>query len=204
MPISAFIFGGRLSRTFPLVFEAFNWQHGVYLAATMGSEATAAADNQAAIRRDPFAMLPFCGYNMADYWNHWLSMEKRVRNLPRIFRVNWFRQATRTANSPGPASARTCACCNGSSIACAAARRAPAAGPFGYMPHYQDLNWQDLAFSPERFSKIMAIDRAEARAEARDQEELFDRFGSRLPAELEEQRQQLMRRLEAPSVAATP
>src|SRR5690606_6189935 len=92
VPISAFLFGGRLSRTFPLVFQARDWNQGVYWASIMGSEATAAAENQAAIRRDPMAMLPFAGYNMADYWAHWLSMKDKAAKLPAIFRVNWFRK----------------------------------------------------------------------------------------------------------------
>jgi phosphoenolpyruvate carboxykinase (GTP) len=201
VPISAFVFGGRLSRTFPLVFESFNWQHGVYLAATMGSEATAAADNQAAIRRDPFAMLPFCGYNMADYWNHWLSMERRVTHLPRIFRVNWFRK-DESGKFAWPGFGENMRVLQW--IVERVRNRAPepASGPFGYMPRYQDLNWQGLAFTAEKFAKIMTVDPAEAHAEARDQEELFDRFGSRLPAEMEDQRQQLLRRLETPTLTA--
>jgi phosphoenolpyruvate carboxykinase (GTP) len=196
VPISAFIFGGRLSKTFPLVFEAFNWRHGVYLAATMGSEATAAADNQAAIRRDPFAMLPFCGYNMADYWNHWLSMEHRVEHLPRIFRVNWFRK-DENGKFAWPGFGENMRVLKW--IVDRVRNRAPkpVESPFGLMPHYQDLNWQGLAFPQERFAKIMDIDPKEARNEALDQQELFDRFGNRLPEEFEEERQGLLRRIEA-------
>jgi phosphoenolpyruvate carboxykinase (GTP) len=195
VPISAFIFGGRLSKTFPLVFEAYNWQHGVYLAATMGSEATAAADNQAAIRRDPFAMLPFCGYNMADYWNHWLSIENRVKQVPRIYRVNWFRKdADGKFAWPGFGQNMRVLKWIVERVRNRAAK--PVEGPFGYMPHYQDLNWNGLSFSSDRFAKIMAIDPAEARNEALDQQDLFDLFGKRLPAELEEERQSLLRRID--------
>jgi phosphoenolpyruvate carboxykinase (GTP) len=201
VPISAFIFGGRLSKTFPLVFEALNWKHGVYLAATMGSEATAAADNQAAIRRDPFAMLPFCGYNMADYWNHWLSMERRARQVPRIYRVNWFRK-DESGKFAWPGFGENMRVLQW--IVDRIHNRAPkpAESPFGFMPHYQDLNWSGLPFTPDRFAKIMSIDPGEARNEALDQQELFDRFGSRLPSELEEERQNLLSRLEAQRVPA--
>jgi phosphoenolpyruvate carboxykinase (GTP) len=201
VPISAFIFGGRLSKTFPLVFESFNWKHGVYLAATMGSEATAAADNQAAIRRDPFAMLPFCGYNMADYWNHWLSMDRRVREVPRIYRVNWFRKDENGKFAwPGFGENMRVLQWIVDRVRGRAAK--PAESPFGFMPHYQDLNWSGLPFTQDRFAKIMAIDPGEARNEALDQQELFDRFGSRLPTELEDERQSLLSRIEAQRVPA--
>jgi phosphoenolpyruvate carboxykinase (GTP) len=196
VPISAFIFGGRLSKTFPLVFESFNWRHGVYLAATMGSEATAAADNQAAIRRDPFAMLPFCGYNMADYWNHWLSIENRVEHLPRIFRVNWFRR-DENGKFAWPGFGENMRVLKWIVDRVRGRAQKPVESPFGYMPHYQDLNWQGLAFPQERFAKIMTIDPREARNEALDQQELFDRFGNRLPSELEEERRKLLNRVEA-------
>ncbi len=196
VPISAFIFGGRLSKTFPLVFESFNWRHGVYLAATMGSEATAAADNQAAIRRDPFAMLPFCGYNMADYWNHWLSIEHRVKQVPRIYRVNWFRK-DENGKFAWPGFGQNMRVLKWIVDRVHGRAPKPAESPFGYMPHYQDLNWQGLSFSPDRFAKIMDVNPEEARKEALDQQELFDRFGRRLPRELEEERQGLLRRIEA-------
>jgi len=194
VPISAFIFGGRLSRIFPLVFEAFDWRHGVYLAATMGSEATAAADNQAAIRRDPFAMLPFCGYNMADHWNHWLSLEKRVQHLPRIYRVNWFRK-DESGKFAWPGFGENMRVLQWIVDRIQSRAPKPVESPFGWMPRYQDLNWKGLSYPEEKFAKLMAIDPAEARLEAEDQEELFDRFGTRLPPELEQQRQALLRRL---------
>ncbi|MCH2550127.1 MAG: phosphoenolpyruvate carboxykinase (GTP) [Alphaproteobacteria bacterium] len=193
VPISAFIFGGRLSNTFPLVYEARDWSHGVYMASTMGSEATAAADNQAAIRRDPMAMLPFCGYNMADYWTHWLNLGNKLENAPKIFRVNWFRKDSE-GNFIWPGFGENMRVLewivervNGHNDANDT--------PIGWMPNYEDLNWNGLDFSPELFSKIMTIDAADAMLEAEAQKDLFDEFGDRLPQELEQQRQHLKERL---------
>ena len=193
VPISAFIFGGRLSNTFPLVYEARDWSHGVYMASTMGSEATAAADNQAAIRRDPMAMLPFCGYNMADYWTHWLNLGNKLENAPKIFRVNWFRKDSE-GNFIWPGFGENMRVLewivervNGHNDANET--------PIVWMPNYEDLNWNGLDFSPELFSKIMTIDAADAMLEAEAQKDLFDEFGDRLPQELEQQRQHLKERL---------
>ncbi|MBM3569382.1 MAG: phosphoenolpyruvate carboxykinase (GTP) [Alphaproteobacteria bacterium] len=203
VPISAFVFGGRLSRTFPLVFQAFDWQHGVYLAATMGSEATAAADGQAAIRRDPMAMLPFCGYNMADYWSHWLAMGKSVAAPPPIFRVNWFRKDD-SGKFMWPGFGENMRVLKWI-VERVRGRAGAAEAPFGHMPRHQDLMWQGLAFDRGQFDAIMAIDRAEGLAEAADQRELFGRFGTRLAPELEDQRRALTRRLEsAPEIWRVP
>ncbi len=203
VPISAFIFGGRLSKTFPLVYQASDWNHGVYLAATMGSEATAAAVGQAAIRRDPFAMLPFCGYNMGDYWNHWLKFGQNLKNPPAIFRVNWFRK-----NDAGkfmwPGFGQNMRVLewivdrvNGNANA--------VESPIGSMPTHADINWDGLEFDNTDFHDLMAVDRAGAMADAVDQAELFGRFGDRLPAEMENQRQALIKRLQdAPEVWELP
>ena len=194
VPISAFVFGGRVSKNFPLVFQAYNWEHGVYLAATMGSEATAAAIGQAGMRRDPMAMLPFCGYNMADYWRHWLRIGRSaVATPPQVFRVNWFRK---DANGkfiwPGYGENMRALKwivdrCHG--------RAAGVESPIGWVPAYEELNWDGLGFARERYFEIMNIDREMARHEANDQEELFTRFGDHLPQELELQRQLLLARL---------
>lgn len=199
VPISAFIFGGRLSKTFPLVFESFDWNHGVYLAATMGSEATAAADNQEAIRRDPMAMLPFCGYNMADYWNHWLSIIDKIDHPPKIFRVNWFRKDD-NGKFIWPGFGENMRVMQWILGRVQQSNNA-VESPFGLMPDYQDLNWRGLHFEPALFRELMSIDRSEAQKEAEDQRSFFDRFGDRLPVELERQRQNLVARLDqAPPV----
>jgi len=200
VPISAFIFGGRLSRTFPLVFEAFNWRQGVYWAATMGSEATAAAVDQAAIRRDPFAMLPFCGYNMADYWRHWLDLGETLPNLPRIYRVNWFRK-DENGKFVWPGFSQNMRVLKWIVDRVRGRAPEPVRSPFGFMPRYDDLNWRGLDFSKEQFGRIMNIDREEAFGEVADQEDLFNEFGPRLPAAMEEERQDLLKRLKnAPAV----
>ncbi|MGE5539166.1 MAG: phosphoenolpyruvate carboxykinase (GTP) [Gemmatimonas sp.] len=200
VPISAFIFGGRLSRTFPLVFESRSWENGVYWAATMGSEATAAAENQAAIRRDPFAMLPFCGYNMGDYWKHWLAMKSRAKKLPRIYRVNWFRK-DENGKFIWPGFGENMRVLKWIVDRVHGRAQTAAESPFGFMPRYEDLNWSGLDFSKHNFQRITDIDRAEAEAEAEDQSALFEQFGDHLPGELEKQRQDLVARLKtAPAV----
>ncbi|MDT8397768.1 MAG: phosphoenolpyruvate carboxykinase (GTP) [Pseudomonadales bacterium] len=190
VPISAFIFGGRLSTTFPLVYQSRDWEHGVYMAATLGSEATAAADNQAAIRRDPMAMLPFCGYNMGDYWAHWLSMKDKVKHLPMIFRVNWFRREPDGAWMwPGFGQNMRVL----EWIVNRVKNRGEAReSVFGAVPGYADINWNGLAYDEATFDRLMAIDKANSIREFEDQTRLFTKIGSQLPKELEKQRQTML------------
>lgn len=195
VPISAFLFGGRLSKTFPLVLQSFDWEHGVYLAATMGSEATAAAVGQAAIRRDPMAMLPFCGYNMADYFSHWLALGKKVAQPPAIFRVNWFRKDAE-GKFVWPGFGENMRVLKW--IVDRVRDRAGAVkGPFGLMPRHQDINWNGLAFDLKRYHAIMDIDRDEAKREAEDQKSMFGLYGARLPKAFEAQRAALADRAAA-------
>jgi phosphoenolpyruvate carboxykinase (GTP) len=193
VPISAFIFGGRMSRDMPLVFQAFNWSHGVYLAATMGSEATAAAVGQAGMRRDPMAMLPFCGYNMADYFAHWLNFGRMLPNPPRIFRVNWFRKDENGKFIwPG----------FGENLRVllwildrVEGRGYGVESPIGWMPRHEDIRWDGADFAEEAFYELMAVPRDAAAAEARSHEELFDLFLDKLPKEFVFERELLKSRL---------
>lgn len=203
VPISAFIFGGRLSKTFPLVLESFDWRHGVYLAATMGSEATAAAEKQAAIRRDPMAMLPFCGYNMGDYWSHWLALGERIPNPPKIYRVNWFRKDP-AGKFLWPGFGQNMRVMQWV-IDRVHGRAEAAECPFGLTPGYGDINWRGLDYGADAFRALMSIDRGEAAAEAEDQRSFFDRLEARLPQEMERQRHALLGRVaSAPPVWQPP
>jgi phosphoenolpyruvate carboxykinase (GTP) len=181
VPIKAFIFGGRMSKDVPLVFQAFDWSHGVYLAATMASEATAAAEEGLTMRRDPMAMLPFCGYNMADYWTHWLSMGRLLANPPRIFRVNWFRRDEH-GNFMWPGFGENMRVLKWL-VDRVRGQGYGVESPMGYMPRHQDINWEGLDFDPEKFYEIMSVDRDAAAQDARSHEELFDKFFDRLPKE---------------------
>ncbi len=157
VPIDAFIVGGRLATNAPLVYQSFNWQHGVYLASTMGSEKTAAAEGKTGeIRRDPMAMLPFCGYNMGDYWSHWLKTGARLTHKPLVFRVNWFRKDEQ-GHFMWPGFGQ-----NMRVLEWIVKRTQGLAGAtetaFGYSPSYQDLNWKGLSMSEEAFQALMHID----------------------------------------------
>jgi len=196
VPISAFMFGGRLSHTFPLVYQSLNWEHGVFMAATMGSEATAAAVNQASIRRDPMAMLPFCGYNMADYWSHWLKLGQTLKNPPKIFRVNWFRK-NKDDGFAWPGFGQNMRVLNWI-VDRVNGKEEAAESPFGYMPTYQDINWNGLDnFAADTFSKIMDIDREAGKQEVEELKGYFEIFEDRLPEEMEVQRQAFSERLDA-------
>ena len=192
--IEAFIFGGRLSKTFPLVYESFNWDHGIFMASTMGSEATAAAINQASIRRDPFAMLPFCGYNMAQHWRHWLDLgHKYTKSSPKIFRVNWFRKDS-NGNFIWPGFGENMRVLKWI-VDRVKGKVSAKSNSFGLVPYFDDIIWSGLEFDSEKFSSLIEIPKNEGLKEIDEVKEHFDRFGEFMPNELESQRIELEQRL---------
>ena len=195
VPISAIIFGGRRATTLPLVYEAFNWVHGVYLGATMGSETTAAAAGQVGqVRRDPMAMLPFCGYNMGFYFRHWLNMRKRIKNPPRIFNVNWFRKGE-SGQFIWPGFGQ-----NMRVLKWILDRVHGRAGaqetPLGWVPREQDFDLAGMQdFTKRDFEKAQAINIEEWRREILSQDELFMKIYAFIPKEMIFQRELLVARL---------
>jgi phosphoenolpyruvate carboxykinase (GTP) len=200
VPLSAIVFGGRRARVAPLVFQAIDWNHGVFVAATMGSETTAAATGKVGVvRRDPMAMLPFCGYNMADYFAHWLRMGKAVAKPPAIFQVNWFRQdADGRFLWPGFGE-------NLRVLLWMIERIRGRAGavetPLGLVPTPDALNLEGLKLDAAALDTLLKVDRDEWAEEVPEIRAFFDSFGDRLPRELNASLDILAQRLGVPAPA---
>ncbi|KQP11941.1 phosphoenolpyruvate carboxykinase (GTP) [Pseudorhodoferax sp. Leaf267] len=198
--IDAFIFGGRRSTTVPLVTEARNWTEGVYMAATMGSETTAAAaGQQGVVRRDPFAMLPFMGYNMSDYFQHWLSLGEKLAQsgatLPAIYTTNWFRKGA-DGKFVWPGYGENMRVLKWM-IDRIEGKAQGVEHVFGVSPTYEELNWTGLDFSAEQFKTVTSIDKAAWQAELKLHEELFTQLAYNLPKEMAQIKQQIESRLAA-------
>ncbi len=195
VPIDAIIFGGRRPNTVPLVFQAFNWSHGVFLGATMGSETTAAASGAVGqVRRDPMAMLPFCGYNMGRYFRHWLDMRKSIKYPPRIFHVNWFRKDG-DGRFLWPGYGQNMRVLQWVIGRCRG-RSGADETPLGWVPRFEDFNTEGLVgFTRETFEKLQAMNADEWKREILQQDELFMNLYQFLPKDLIFQRELLVARL---------
>jgi phosphoenolpyruvate carboxykinase (GTP) len=194
VPISAIVFGGRRAGTIPLIYQAFNWSAGVYAGATVGSETTAAAGGEVGkVRRDPMAMLPFCGYHMGDYFRHWIKMQRSLNVTPRIFHVNWFRKDAE-GNYLWPGYRENMRVLKWI-VDRVHGRAQGKESPIGWTPFYDDIEWKGLDFPRERFDELQKIDRAAWRREVIGHEELFILLHAHLPPEMIYERELLICRL---------
>ena len=194
VPISAFIFGGRRMSDIPLVYQSFNWNHGVYLGATLASETTAAAEGVLGnLRRDQMAMLPFCGYNMGDYFKHWIKMGKKLKSKPRIFHVNWFRK-DEEGKFLWPGFSDNMRVLRWIVERSSGQGRAHE-GRLGWVPYQEDLDWSGLEFSKEEWTQLMKIEPEKLRMQTLRHEELFLQLAESLPKEMLFERELLVSRL---------